>query len=179
MEGISFQEVLSPYPGQETWDYALYGIIALALVAVILSSTDTKTLISIFVGYALVAAIIDKTYAVGFIVEPEGTPHAIRVATHLNTFWVVIMRALMFALPAVAAFQTENGKIAAASGLLAFVCLIYTLGRWFDAEYENLPLVWIIHDPQTALVQGSAGVLLLGDLARRGYRRWLGGIDRL
>jgi hypothetical protein len=178
---ISLSEALSPAPGQELWDYFLYGIIAWALITVLVSSVDTNTTVSLFVGYALLAAIFDKTYAFGYFFEPEGTSQAVRIDSHLNTFWTILMRALMFALPLMAAFTTKIGRVRFTAGLLSLIALVYTLGRWFDQESGNLPfLSWIVDtDPQTVWVQGSVSILVAGELAGRWYHRWLGRIHRL
>jgi hypothetical protein len=130
----------------------------------------------LYVGYALIAAIFDKMYAFGYFFEPEGTPQAVRIDSHLNTYWVILMRALMFALPLMAALSTRIGRIRFFAGTLALAALIYTLARWFDEESANLPFLSFITptDPQTFLVQGSVSVLLVGELAGRWYRRWFG-----
>jgi hypothetical protein len=124
-------------PGYELWDYFAYVIFALALIAMVVSGED-NLMTTLFLGFVIIGAVMDKTYAFGYIVEEQTAPLAVRVDAHINFFGTLVMRALLFSLPLIAAFQTKNKRTRTLAGLLAFLGLVYALGRWYAEQASGL-----------------------------------------
>lgn len=174
---ISLQEVLSPAAGYEMWDYLVYIIFALSLIGLIVSGAETNPMLSIFMAIVMVGAIIEKTYALGYIFGPSGQTHDFYVQEHLNQFWSMLIRAAMFAFSIITVVQAKKGATRGVAILLTLLTLAYGLGRWFDSEYQNLG-IYIITKPHAVVAQGSVGLLVIWESASRSYRHWRRRIDR-
>ncbi|MCI0711375.1 MAG: hypothetical protein L0154_14575 [Chloroflexi bacterium] len=175
---ISLQEVLSPVPGYETWDYIVYVIFALSLIGVLASGTETSPTISLFMAVILVGAVTDKAYGLGYLFGPPNATHAVYVQEHLNTYWTMLMRGAMFAAAAIATITAQKRATKLSAGVLTLIIFGYTIGRWFEAERGNLGLqsLSMIPEPHMFFMQGSLGVSLL---IESGYRFWRCRINRL
>lgn len=176
---ISLQELLTPVPGYELWDYLAYAIFAFSLIGMLASGGEINPMISILMAVIMVGAIIEKTYALGYIFGPANQTHEFYVQEHLNQFWSMLIRAGMFAFSIVAVVQSTKKATRGPALLLVLLTLIYGLGRWYDSQRGAISGIgFIMTEPHTAVAQGSVGVLLLVDSAYRGYCRWLRRIYR-
>jgi hypothetical protein len=138
MGGIDLSEALKPVPGYELWDYFAYLLIFLSLIAIIMAGEDTSTITTIFIGLTLIVAIADKTYILGYFLEPEGTPQLVRVQTHLGFFGIMVARAVACALLLITVAQTEIKRVRLVCVPLFILMLIYTLGRWWTQAGNNI-----------------------------------------
>lgn len=179
MDFASFKEILGPVAGYETWDYLLYVLIFLGLVAVFMSGNESSTTITMYIAISLVASCFDKLYAFGYIFDPEGTPQAIRVQTHLGTYWTILLRVAIFAFPLVALFPVKSGKLKGVLFLIAIIGMAYAFGRWWTQDGSKFLANYVTEDPQVLIAQGSVLPLMVGELAYRAYRFGRRRIDRL
>lgn len=174
---ISLQEVLSPVPGYETWDYIVYVIFALSLIGVLASGTETNPTISLFMAVILVGAVTDKAYGLGYLFGPPDATHSVYVQEHLNTYWSMLMRGAMFAAAAISTINAQKRATTIIAGLLTLIIFGYTIARWFDSQQAALGIqLYIIREPHLVFMQGSIGITLLID---SGYGFWSRRINRL
>lgn len=140
---INFREVLAPVPGYEIWDYFAYAIFAFSLIAIVLAGDDTSTLTTILFGVVLIGAIFDKIYFLGYMLDtglpPNVTPTLeIRVATHVNSYWSIVMRGAMLFCVALATSQTKSKRARVVGMLLILMVFAYALGRWWDQDGSSI-----------------------------------------
>lgn len=186
---ITLSEVLKPEPGHELWDIAAYAIMVIGLIGLMFLGDKASTTDTMFISAAVFIAVLDKVYAWGYIVTPEGfegvaaaggvIPREARVNAHVTHFGTFAMRVMMFALPLVTVGQTRSTRVRAIAILVTLICLAYTIGRWF-AEIRGSSggtgLGYVESEPQNIL-QGSLLLLLMGELVCRRYWGRLRGVD--
>ncbi len=142
--------VLQPVEQYFIWDIFAYVIFALALIGIIVSGDDDASIAGFF-AFILVGAVMDKTYALGWILEPETSTLQMRIDTHQSVFWVMLVRALMFALSMMGIMTSKKKAPRALFVLLTILTLIYALGRWWatdgqafvDSRTIYLPFFWV------------------------------------
>jgi hypothetical protein len=182
MEGLTIGDIIKPVAGHELWDYYLYGLMVFSLVALFLIGNEASQFDTIFLSLMLFICILDKAYAWGYIVDPNGNPAATReqrVEAHITHFGTYIMRVLILVLPLLVAGGTKSGKIRAVAGLLAIAGGVYSFGRWFDEQRNatgTTGLSFLPIEPQV-IAQGSMFILGVGELFCRRYLRRLRGVD--
>ena len=169
---LTLQEALSPVPGHEIWDYFAYVIFFLGIVALAIGSSDSSQFEMLALSAAIFIAVLDKTYAWGYITEPEGVINPTReqrIDAHVQHFATYAMRVLLFILPLVAAAQSKSNKIRGMGIILALTGLVYTFGRWWDEQRGSGGFLGlIVHEPQI-FVQGSLYIVGVGKLFSRVY----------
>lgn len=125
--------VLQPVEQYQIWDIMAYIIFGLALIGLIISGEDEAIIPAVF-AFALMGAVIDKTYAVGWFLEPNTATLQMRIDTHLATFWVMIMRGLMFSTSMMGIMSAKKKGSRTVFIILTLLLLVYTLGRWWDQD---------------------------------------------
>lgn len=143
--------VLQPVEQYQIWDIIAYVIFGLALIGLMVSGDDNATIAGIF-AFILMGAVIDKTYAVGWFLEPNTSTLQMRIDTHIGTFWVMIMRGLMFAFALIGIMTSKKKWPRTIFILLTIILFVYSLGRWWDQDGQAffsargmayLPIFWM------------------------------------
>lgn len=178
---LTIQEVLKPVPGHELWDYAIYGLFVLGLIALFALGEKGSQRDTIMISLAVFICVLDKAYAWGYIVDPSGVfpqgpggeyTRDQRITAHITHFGTYAMRVLLFALPVVVAAQTKSKSGRVFAGLLFIAGAVYSFGRWYDEQRNSsgsTGLSWLLtEEPQVLLAHGSF-VLALGELLCRRY----------
>lgn len=180
---LTIQDVLKPVPGHEIWDYIVYGLFILGLVTLFALGEKGSQRDTIMVSVAIFICVLDKAYAWGYIMDPQGVfpqgpggefTRQQRIDAHISHFGTYAMRVLLFSLPIVVAAQTKAKAGRALAGLMAIAGAIYSFGRWYDEQRNaggSSGVVWMItEEPQVLMAHGSF-LLALGELFCRRYLR--------
>ncbi len=169
-------EFVQPVPGNETWDYILYFLFFIGMIALaFMNSKGAKQTDSYFVTIATFFVVLDKLYIFGFLFAGPDTlefadqsialtPQQ-RADIHLQHLASYVIRVLMFVLPLVVVGSTRSGRVRIFAGLFAVCGAVYSFARWFFQLYDDADL-----QPQTMIVvQGSLLIILFGELLYRWY----------
>lgn len=176
-------EFIGPVAGNETWDYALYFLFAVGMIALaFMNSKGARQMDSYFITIATFFVVLDKLYVFGFLFAgPESLDFAdlggytteqlkpIVVATHTKHLGTYLIRVLMFVLPLVVIGSTRSARVRIFAGIFTISAGVYSAGRWFDQIYDPADT-----KPTTgamAMLQASMLIIVLGDLLYRWY--WL------
>lgn len=192
MGGVTIQDVLLPQEGQVIWDGLVYGLLFFSLIALFMLSQGSMR-DTLMISAVVMFCILDKTYAWGYIVKPDGVypgmptdctvypkicERDVRVEAHLVHLGTYLMRVLMFSFPLVIAGQTRVGKARVLAALLAVYAGVYSASRWYFQQRSASGAVFMIDwlEPQS-IFRSSMLVVGLGALAHRWYRNRFRSID--
>lgn len=125
--------VLQPVEQYYIWDIMAYVIFAFALVGLMASGDDNAS-VAIFFAIILAGAALDKTYALGWILEPETATLDARIDSHQSIFWVMMIRAAMFIASMMGVVQTKKKFPRVLFVFLVIITLAYVLGRWWSSD---------------------------------------------
>lgn len=176
---IDFNQMLEfvrPVPGNETWDYALYFLFFVGMVAIaFMNSKGARQMDSYFVTLATFFVILDKLYIFGFLFAGPDTLEFAdpnieltiqqRADIHVQHMASYIIRVLLFVLPLVVVGSTRSARVRIFAGIFAIAGAVYSFARWFFQLRNDADL-----EPQAMLfVQGSLLIIVLGELVTRWY----------
>lgn len=139
------------------WDITLYWLMFVNVVILFMLPDGAPVLHTMLSIGAVMSAIIDKTYAFGYMLNsgyytPEQCHGEIFIGTYL-------IRALMFAGPLMLAGSTESGK-ARFLGIIAGISgAVYMFARWYFDQREVTSLK--ITCENTAVMLQSVGMVLI------------------
>lgn len=125
--------VLRPVEQFRTWDILAYVLFGLALLGLIISGDEGVQVTGAF-AIILMGAMIDKTYAIGWILEPDTATLQMRINTHIGTYMVMLMRAAMFGVTMLGIMTTRKKWPRILFVILMVLTLGYTMGRWLDQD---------------------------------------------
>lgn len=191
---LTIRDVLLPVEGKEIQDYFVYVVFFMALITIALLGNKSPTLHTALIGLVMLFALMDKAYAWGYVIEPEtitvnkafyeanpdlDREERVRVHTiHLGTW---LMRVGMIVCPLAVIGSTKVGRVRTLTGIMVLLGVLYAAFRWFteQREAEDPVLSWFIQEGAPhIMMQGAVFILILGELAYRGYRHWLAGVNR-
>ncbi|PJF43787.1 MAG: hypothetical protein CUN55_07280 [Phototrophicales bacterium] len=177
MDMSAILEFVKPVPGNETWDYALYFLFFVGLVAIaFMNSKGARQIDSYFVTLATFFVVLDKLYVFGFLFAGPDTldfadPNVElsvqqRADIHVQHMGSYIIRVLMFVLPLVVVGSTRSSRVRFFAGIFALTGAAYSFGRWFFQLRNEADL-----QPQTMLfMQGALFIIVIGELLSHWYR---------
>ena len=192
MGGITIQDILLPQEGQLIWDGMVYGLLFFSLIGLFMLSQGSMS-DTLLISGVVMFCVLDKTYAWGYIVKPDGVypgmptdctlypnicERDVRVAAHLIHLGTYMMRVLMFAFPLVVMGQTRVGKARIIAGMIAVYAGVYSAARWYFQQRNAVGSVFMIDwlEPQS-IFRSSMFIVGLGILAHRWHRNRFGSID--
>lgn len=147
------------------WDIFLYWLFFINIILLFMMPDGSSTIWTAVEIIVAMAVIIDKTYAFGYIMNPEPTytPEYCHAKLFIGTY---VIRAIMFAGPLMIAGSTDSGKARFLGIIAGLSGATYMFGRWFfdqrDVESTNI----LCENTQVALA--SLGMIMV--LARAALR---------
>lgn len=158
------------------WDIALYAIFVLNLILMLMQPDGSALAVGLCI-LVLVAAVIDKTRAFGYMLEIN--PYYTRVQCHEQVFiGTYLIRVVMFAAPLSVAGMTKNPDSRVIGIVAGIVGGVYMFVRWY-MEQRDVPVTDLFC---AYFFAGFAfqhiGLGLLGARAALGDRLLLGRIHR-
>lgn len=157
---------LGPNTGDLLWNIALYIIFGINLLMLFMlpDGSTLQTFLSILV---LIAAVLDKTYGFGHILDPSPyTPEYYHEQVFIGTY---LIRVIMFVAPLTIAGSTREGSVRAVAIVAALVGVGYAFYRWFRDQRDN-PTTDIGYLDLEIMAQSVVMLATLGGSALR--RRW-------
>jgi hypothetical protein len=150
---------IGPGTGRQLlFDLILYWMFLINVVVLVIDGTAFGTNISIVV---LLCIFIDKTFAFGYMFNPENglydnDPETCHAKVFVGTY---LIRVIMFAGPFAIAGSTTEGKVRGASILAGISAVIYMAARWFfeQRDFKANEITCL----NTDVVIQSAGIVLV------------------
>ena len=119
------------------WDIALYAIFVLNLILMLMQPDGSALAVGLCI-LVLVAAVIDKTRAFGYMLEIN--PYYTRVQCHEQVFiGTYLIRVVMFAAPLSVAGMTKNPDSRVIGIVAGIVGGVYMFVRWY-MEQRDVPV---------------------------------------
>ena len=134
------------------WDLTLYWIALINLVVLMLQPDGAPIMGTMLSIGAIMCAVIDKTYAFGYMFDPgRYTAETYHAKIFIGTY---LIRAIMFVGPLAVAGSTEEGKVRGAAILAGISGAIYMFMRWFmdqrDVKTDQITMLDFEILPQVA-----------------------------
>jgi hypothetical protein len=155
---------LGPSSGGLHWSIMLYWIFLINLIIMLMEGSSFGTNIGIVV---MICAFIDKTWAFGYMFNPENgvfdDPEICHTKAFVGTY---LIRVFMFAGPFTIAGATKNGKVRGAAILAGLSGVAYMIGRWYldQRDFETSRITCLNTD---MVIQSVGLVLVLAKIALR------------
>lgn len=150
---------VGPSSAHLQWDISLYVLFFLNLV-VLLLLPDGQTMGTMLCIGVLISIFIDKTFAFGYILKPQGmTPEYCHAKIFVGTY---LIRAAMFIAPATIAGSTDEGKVRAGAVVASIGGAIYSFARWyFDQRTVSTRKIMCFNPVETGMMVQSIGIVLI------------------
>lgn len=122
---------LGPNSGEMIWNIVLYVLFFLNII-LLLMVPDGDSMHTLFIIVILMAIIIDKTFAFGYLMD---APDPVKCHTE-DFIGTYLIRAYMFIGPFMVAGSTSEGKVRGLGILIGLGGVAYSIGRWFLEQRE-------------------------------------------
>jgi len=155
------------------WDLTLYWLFLINIV-VLLILPDGSTLGTMLSIMVLLAVVIDKVYAFGYMIDPGPyTPENCHAKIFIGTY---LIRAIIFVAPLTIAGSTDEPKVRAAGIVAGISGAIYMFLRWY-LEQRDIEAPDIVCLDIDVVVQSAGMLFVLARLVLRDRLR-LGSVHR-
>jgi len=156
---------IGPGSGQQLiWDLTLYWLFLINIVMLLMESSAFGTNIAIAV---LLAVFIDKTFAFGYMFNPDNGIYDDPKTCHAKVFvGTYLIRVIMFAGPFAVAGSTSAGKARGIGILAGLSGVVYMFARWFF-EQREVSTTRVTCENTDWVIQSAGLILILAKLVLR------------
>ncbi len=166
---------IGPGSGQQLiWDIALYWLFLINVVMLLMEGSAFGTNIAIGV---LLAVFIDKTFAFGYMFNPDNGIYDDPETCHAKVFvGTYLIRVIMFAGPFAVAGSTREGKARGIGILAGLSAIVYMFARWYF-DQRDFSTERVTCENTDWMIQSAGLILILAKLVLRD-RLLLGTVNR-